>query len=229
MNFLGIRLTSKILDRYKLPDILYPMSLKALDTSLSENGEWPFGAMLHQLQTLSQSGDSDWLCLEPAMDRLAQILAPDDSRAVLVACAKEWWLEIGSVDLNGPIITIQRGDKLVAALQATDGGKLRVATYRPLDAKSAKYLTNLGLRPYQEYGVCMRENNWEYALDCSAGNGNWYAADRGESYLSCWRTGLGHVSGGDRDIHWWKLKDIPSRLPALVIAELGINYSYTEA
>ncbi len=54
------------------------------------------------------------------------------------------------------------------------------ACYRRLDAKSANYLIGLGLNPY-EGRVCMRENNWEYAKDASAGMGNWYADERGEA------------------------------------------------
>ena len=41
----------------------------------------------------------------------------------------------------------------------------------------------------------MRENNWEYALDCSAGNGNYYAADRGEAYLAGADLAVAKLSG----------------------------------
>ena len=176
---MDIRLKTATLAQYDLPDILYPVSLANFGAALSADGNLPFAPILYQLQVRSRAGDADWQNLEPAMERLAQILAPDDPRPVLSATAQEWWLEVGPVDLDGPIVTIQRGDKLIAAISATDGGRLRVATYRPLDAKSAKYLTELSLKPHPEHGVCMRENNWEYALGCSAGNGNFYAFMRG--------------------------------------------------
>ena len=123
----------------------------------------------------------------------AELLAPDDARDVISAAGDHWWLEVGPVDLGGKLVTIQRGDALIAAITARDDGRLRVAVFRPLDAKGAEYLIGLGQVPHPEHGVCMRENNWEYALDCSAGNGNHYAAERGEAYLSYWEKGLGWV------------------------------------
>ena len=227
MSILEIRLKSEMLAQYGLPDILYPMSLTAFDAALSQKGDWPLASMLYHLQMRSREGDADWENLEPAMERLAQILAPDDPRPVLSATAQEWWLEVGPVDLDGPIVTIQRGDKLITAISATHDGRLRVATYRPLDAKSAKYLTDLAVKPDPEHGVCMRENNWEYALDCSAGNGNFYAFTRGEAYLSYWEQGLGQVSDGTIQLQWTAMKSLLSRPPAIVVAELGINYSHS--
>lgn len=76
------------------------------------------------------------------------------------------------MDRGGKLVTIQRGDALIAAITARDDGRLRVAVFRPLDAKRAEYLIGLAQVPHPQRGVCMPENNWEYALDCSAGNGN---------------------------------------------------------
>jgi len=97
--------------------------------------------------------------------------------------------------------------------------------FRPLDAKSAEYLIGLGQVPHPEHGVCMRENNWEYALDCSAGNGNYYAADRGEAYLSYWEKGLGIRWDGSDVPEWRKQLDLVARPAARVVAELGIHYT----
>lgn len=220
MNPIGIRLKPGILSLYNLPDILYPISFTCLDNALGEGGDWSLFSMLFQLQIRAREGDVDWQHLEPAMVRLAQILAPDDLRPILSGSGATWWVEIGSVDLDGPIVTIQRNDKLVAALCATDGGRLRVAAYRALDAKSATYITGLAARPHPEHGVCMRENNWEYALDCSAGNGNLYAYMRGEAYLSYWENGIGSVSDGTKDMRWLAMRKLRSRPPAEVLAEL---------
>ena len=181
MSVIDLRLKPATLAHYDLPDILYPISLAAFNMALSDDSELPFASMLHQLQMRSKDGAADWQILEPAMDRLAQVLAPNDPRPVLSASGEEWLVEVGPVKLDGPIVTIQRGDKLIAAISKTDGGRLRVAAYRPLDAKSATYITGMAARPHPEHGVCMRENNWEYALDCSAGNGNFYAYMRGEA------------------------------------------------
>ncbi len=41
------------------------------------------------------------------------------------------------------------------------------------------------------HGVAMRENNWEYLLDASGSTAHWYAAERGEAYLSRWDKAIG--------------------------------------
>jgi len=190
-DFAELHLKPETLAQYGLPDIPYPVPATDLKSALRENGDLPLAVMLHGLQQRSRVGEAEWQQVEPAMDRLAELLAPDDARDVVSAAGDHWWLEVGSVDLGGKLVTIQRGDVLIAAITARDDGRLRVAVLRPLDAKSAEYLIGLGQVHHPEHGVCMRENNWEYALDCSAGNGNYYAADRGEAYLSYWEKGLG--------------------------------------
>ena len=189
-NFAELHLKPETLAQYGLPDIPYPVPATDLKSALLDNGDLPLAVMLHGLQQRSRDGEAEWQQVEPAMDRLAELLAPDDARDVISAAGDHWWLEVGPVDLGGKLVTIQRGDALIAAITARDDGRLRVAVFRPLDAKSAEYLIGLGQVPHPEHGVCMRENNWEYALDCSAGNGNYYAADRGEAYLSYWEKGL---------------------------------------
>lgn len=228
MTIVELRLKPETLDRYSLPDILYPMSLESFDAALGGEAELDFGQMLYQLQKRSRQGDVHWQQLEPAMGRLAQLVAPDDPRPVLSATGENWWLEVGPVDLNGPIVTVQRGNVLIAAMTATEEGRLRVASYRPLDGKSANYLLNLGLKPYLEYGVCMRANNWEYALDCSAGSGNFYAAERGEAYLSYWQSGIGNIPDSSQDPHWLAMKTLTSRAASVTVAELGIQHSLSD-
>src|SRR5690606_7701925 len=131
------------------------------------------------LQEAASDGEADWKHLEPAMSRLSAMLAPEDERDVISAAGDTWWVEVGPADLRDKLVTIQRGDNLIAAIVPRDDGRLRVAVFRALDARSARYLTGLGQVPHPERGVCMRENNWEYALDCSAGTGNYYASERG--------------------------------------------------
>ena len=228
MTIVELRLKPETLERYSLPDILYPMSIKSFDAALGDDAELDFGQMLYQLQVRSRKGDADWQLIEPAMDRLAQLVAPDDPGPVLSATGENWWLEVGPVDLDGPIVTVQRGDLLIAAMAATDEGRLRVASYRPLDGKSATYLLSMGLKPYLEHGVCMRANNWEYALDCSAGSGNFYAAERGEAYLSYWQSGIGNIADGSQDLHWLAMNDLTSRAASVTVAELGIQYSLAD-
>ena len=224
-NLAELQLKPETLERYGLPDIPYPMPAADMQSALVAGGELPLAVMLHGLQQRSRAGDTQWQQVEPAMDRLAELLEPDDAREVISAAGDHWWLEIGPVDLGAKLVTIQRGDALVAAITARDDGRLRVAVFRPLDAKSAEYLIGLGQVPHPEHGVCMRENNWEYALDSSAGNGNHYAADRGEAYLSYWEKGLGISWDGTDVPEWRNQKNVGARPAARVVTELGIYYT----
>ena len=221
-NRADLRLKQATLDEYGLPDIGYPVPANALESILFDGEELPLALMLRGLQEYSGEEDAPWRSLEPALERLAELLAPEDGREVLSAASERWWLEVGPVDLNAKLVTIQRGDDLVAAVTPREDGRLRVATFRPLDGKSAEYLIGLGLVPQPDGRVCMRENNWEYALDCSAGMGNYYAADRGEAYLSYWEKGLGISSDGSEVPVWRKQVDLVARPAAPVIAELGV-------
>lgn len=224
-NFADIRLKPEVLARYGLPDIAYPIASADLQDALTGGGELPLAMMLRGLQEVARDGETDWKHLEPAMSRLSELLAPEDERDVISAAGDTWWIEIGPVDLGGKLVTVQRGNDLIAAITPRDDGRLRVAVFRPLDAKSAEYLTGLGQAPHPEHGVCMRENNWEYALDCSAGNGNHYAADRGEAYLSYWEKGLGISWDGSDVPEWRKQLDLIARPAARVVTELGVYYT----
>ncbi|TXH33465.1 MAG: ADP-ribosylglycohydrolase family protein [Burkholderiaceae bacterium] len=74
----------------------------------------------------------------------------------------------------------------------------------------------------------MRENNWEYALDCSAGNGNYYAADRGEAYLSYWEKGLGISWDGTEVPDWRTQLSLVARPAAQAVVDLGVHHSLSE-
>ena len=224
-NLSDLHLKANVLERYQLPDIAYPIRKNDLAACLEGSGSLPLASLLHGLQQRSRDGEAEWKQLEPAMDRMAELLAPDDARDVVSAAGDHWWLEVGPVELGGKLVTIQRGDALIAAITARDDGRLRVAVFRPLDAKSAEYLIGLGQVPHPEHGVCMRENNWEYALDCSVGNGNYYAADRGDAYLSYWEKGLGISWDGSNVPEWRKQLDLVARPAARVVAELGVYYT----
>jgi hypothetical protein len=223
-NFTDIHLKPGVLGRYGLPDIAYPVPAEDLEAALTENVELPLAAMLFGLQQRNQDGKADWKKNEVAMERLAHLLTPDDRQEVVVTAGKNWWLEIGPVDLTATLVTIQRGDSLTAAITAREDGRLRVAVFRPLCAKSAQYLIGLSVVPDPEYGVCMRENNWEYALDCSALSiAHAYAADRGEAYLSFWERGIGISRDGAEVREWRKMKNLIARSPSLVATELKVH------
>lgn len=219
-----LHLKPAVLARYGLPDIAYPIAPADLQRALATGGELPLAQMLHALQQRSREANSPWRTLEPAMDRLAALLAPEDAREVLSAAGDTWWLELGPVDLTAELVTLQRDDDLIAAIRPRPDGRLRVAVFRPLDAKAARSLISLAMHPHPQYGVCMRENNWEYARDSSASTGNFYAADRGETYLSHWQDGLGQR----RDEvfpHWQAMRSLTPRPAARVATELGVYYT----
>ncbi len=227
-NFADVHLKPEVLARYGLPDIAYPIASADLKSAVDAGGELPLAMLLHGLQVSARDGGTEWKRPEPAMSRLAELLAPDDGRDVISAAGDHWWVEVGPVDLGDKLVTVQRGDDLIAAIAPRDDGRLRVAVFRPLDAKTAEYLTGLGQVPHPEHGVCMRENNWEYALDCSAGNGNRYASERGEAYLSYWEKGLGVSWDGTEVPEWRKQMNLVTRPAVQVVVELAVHHSLSE-
>lgn len=100
--------------------------------------------MLVGLQRRAAAGDIDWRALEPAMARLAELLAPDDDATATTLAGDDWWLELAPVDVTDEILTIQRDGELIAAIAPREDGRLRVAVYRPLDAESAGMLIRSG-------------------------------------------------------------------------------------
>ena len=189
----------------------------------------PFAELIYFLQVQSATGEADWRASEGARSRLAELLAPADQRKTITAAGPEWWLEIGPVDLARPVITIQRGEALIAAIQSREDGSLRIAGYRPLDARSARLLIDLALRPHPANGrVCMRPNNWEYALDCSAGAGQTYAAFRNEAHLAYWPRGMGGTAAGEPDGDGGHQGSPPARRPSHVAIDLGVAYAFGE-
>lgn len=192
-----IRLDHRVLAGYGLPDIPYPPIGAHID-----GDELPLAQMLRALQARSREGDAPWQSLEPAMDRLAALLTPEETAAAIVVTGQTWWLEIGPVNLTSPLVTIQRGGAVVAAIAAREDGRLRVAVFRPLDAKSAHVLIGLAQTPHPEHGVCLREHNWAYALDCASGSRHHYADSRSEAYLSIWEHGLG-IDGHGAPVPEW--------------------------
>ncbi len=221
--FAELHLKPDVLARCGLPSIAYPIAPEDLQSAIAEGGELPLPLMLYGLQQRAQDADAPWQDLEPAMAKLAELLAPDDDRDVLSAAGDTWWLEVGPIDLSEQVVTVQRGEDLIAGVRPRPDGRLRIAAFRPLDAKSASYLTGLAQLPDPVHGVCMRENNWQYALDCSGGMGNVYADQRGEAYLSYWQNGIGLTHDGHAIAGWHEKRALRPRPVTHVIAELGVH------
>jgi hypothetical protein len=226
-NFIEIQLKPQTLQRYGLPDIPYPMTIDDLQASLDDQ-DLPFATLLYNLQKRSEYDCPHWRDLEPAMSRLAQLLAPEADHEILTVASNDWWLEIGPVNLDTKIVTIQRENLLIAAINPREDGRLRVAIFRPLDAGSASRLIALGLNPHPEYGVCHRENNWEYALDASVGTGNLYRFEAGHAHLSIWEHGIGIYDDGTEDPKWCEMTTLTPRPAIQVMVELGIYYTISQ-
>jgi hypothetical protein len=93
----------------------------------------------------------------------------------------------------------------------------------PLCGRAIGLLTALAVRPAADGTVNMRENNWELALDASAGMGQSYAADRRIVYLSRWEFGIGISANGSEIPEWINERDCtPDRLYR-VAAQIDIH------
>ena len=227
-NFIEIHLKPQTLQRYGLPDIPYPITIDDLQATLDDEKGPPFATLLYNLQKRSEYDCPHWQELEPAMGRLAELLAPEADHEILAVASENWWLELGPVNLDTPIVTVQRQNLLIAAINPTKDGRLRIATYRPLDADSASRLIGLSHNPDPEYGICHRENNWEYALDCSVGTGNLYAFEAGDAHLSIWEYGIGIYSDGTHDPKWRDMLNLTPRPAIQVMTEIGIYYTISQ-
>ena len=213
------------LERFGLPDIAYPVPVDLLTDIVTSGGEFPFADQLYWLQEYSSLGECDWEALEPAMLRLAELLAEPDDRESAVVAGDSWFLELKPIDLSAATITVQRGDDLLAGIQPRPDGRLAVAIYRALDAKSIRYLLGLSCNPNEHGEVCMRPNNWEYALDQAFHTtGALYACDRGEAYLSMWEKGLGSVSDGSINPVFMAQRSISPIPLNLAAVQLGMYY-----
>lgn len=212
-------------ERYGLPDIGYPLPIDRLVAALANDGAIDFAELLFWLQQHSGVAGREFRQYEPAMARLAELIAPeDDARDLVTVMGDEWWLELGPVDLDAEIVTIQRDDELVVAIAPREDGRLRTAVFRPLDATSASKLIALSQNPHPEGGVCMRDNNWEYAKDAAAGMGQAYAAEEGAAYLSYWQYGIGILHDRTPSAVFRPHRMLTPRRPAVVAIELGIHY-----
>jgi len=214
-----VKLDPRLLARHSLPDADYWLS--AADAPpIEPEGPLPAQALLAGAQQRSSEDPAGWHSLEPAMARLSAILAVNGPARGLTLRADGWSLQLGSVDLSSMIVTIQRNDVLIAAIARGHGGGLLVTTFRPLDADSCLRLMALGATPAADGTVCMRPDNWEYALDSSVGMGNIYCADRGASYLSFWEFGLGIARGGALVADWREQRSAVPRPASLTQADL---------
>lgn len=126
------------LDVLGLPAIPYPVALPVFQAAVANDGEPPLADMLLGLQLRAADPRVDWQRMEPAMARLAELLAGDDMRErIAIECAP--WLEVAPVDPDHATLALVRGDLTLAAL-SFDGGRWQVAACRPLDGGALRLL-----------------------------------------------------------------------------------------
>ena len=155
-----------------LPAIPYPVALPAFQAAVANDGELPLADMLHGLQRRAAAPTADWRRLEPAMARLAELLASDDARESITTGGAGWWLELGPIDPGrNDILVLQRGPDLVAAIAPREDGRLRVAAYRPLDGHALETLLALAVLPAPPNDSADAPTCWERALHAAAASG----------------------------------------------------------
>lgn len=150
----------------------------------------PLDTKLFHLQLASARAGADLSALEPAMQRLLELLSTPTSEASIEAEAEAWWLEIGPVPLDQELITINRNGYLLGAMRPNEEGRLIASSFRPLDAHTLRLLTRLSARPHPRHGVAMRSSNWEYALDSAVTADNFYASNHDLPYLTHRASGI---------------------------------------
>jgi hypothetical protein len=225
-NFVEIEWNKTTLEKFGLPHIAYPVPMDALGQVGGTNSDIDFGQMLYWCQEFCSQKPSKWLDLESAMQRLVEIIAPEEPASLIEVGADFWALHAGIVDLDSKIVTIQRNNDLVAATVPYEDGTLVWSVYRPLDAQSLKKMILLSRRPHPEHGVQMRENNWEFALDASAQGGSFYASVEGKAYLSYWAGGLGVYADQTENDAYKAQRNLTAMPPNQVAAQLGVYFQF---
>lgn len=204
----------EVLGRLGLPPVPFPLPEKLRHEAAGE--EPPPAQLLYWLQCCSADPGADWLGLEYAMQRLLQRVASERDipsieplgPAVSAITCDQWWFQLSTVDPGQELVTLERDGYMLAALAPNEEHRLAIATYRPLDAASLALLTRLAAHPHPRYGVAMRVNNWELAVDTAAEPDNFMATEQGGPYLAHWPMGLGGVMADD----------IQAQLPATLTA-----------
>jgi hypothetical protein len=105
-EFADLHFSAAFLERHALPDIGYPVPLARFLDLVGTTDALDFAELLYWLQQQSSEAGRDFRQYEPAMARLAQLLAPEDDASDTASVqGNEWWMELGPVDLDAEIVT----------------------------------------------------------------------------------------------------------------------------
>jgi hypothetical protein len=219
-----ITLKQEFLIENKLPNIAYPVPISHADKIIEAGGETGFADMLFYLQEYSAYLKKSWEELEPAMLRLAEIIAPENDDPVGNIHTPDFYLNVQQRDMSIDVITMIRGDKVLVAIRPGFNFTIGITAFHPFDARTIQCLMEMAQHP-QNGSVYMRENNWEYSLDKAAPKfSSMYACDRGESYPSYWKNGLGVCDDGKIDHDLIRYHTRKQIMPNIVAAQIGCYY-----
>lgn len=194
----------------------------------------PLALLLHGLQRwASDPGlDGAWPPARggspaPAFERLqAQMrplihhLAGRDHRAWGTAQGDEWWLQLGAIDPEGPLVTLERAGQRLAAVAPGAGGGLVAAAWAPLDAEACRLLTGLARTVDGLTGADLRERAFLEAIALANGPASFRARMRGQTHLVAHERGIGREAGGPEA---QAPRPVPMR-PAELAIQLGAWY-----
>jgi hypothetical protein len=212
-----------------LPAIDYPIPNGAFEAVVLGGGHVPNPQLLAWLQGYAETDIEAWRTHWPAMTRIAELLmVPEDAPRGLIEAAN-WRLLLEPVDLAGDIVTVSRGEELVAALASGEHEIVKAAHYRPLDERAAEMLIGAGHRPAPDGTVCLRPNGFEYMKDQTASFGQMYAYEGGRCYLSYWPNGLGIDHRGEELPDWLVQRGLTPLPWRQLGAELVAQALYGEA
>ena len=208
----------------RLPCISYPIPYDDIKEITETGGNIEFTDLLFYLQQYSACLKEGWEELDPAMLRLTEILAQEDDNPVGNIYTPDFYIHLQPHDLSLEVITMIRGDRILAAIFPGSDFTVSMSAFHPFDARTMNFLMQMARHPHNG-GVCMRENNWEYALDMAAPTlGSMYACERGDSYLSYWENGLGVCSDGKIDSTFETYRTRKQIMPNIVAAQIGCYY-----
>jgi len=228
-EYIQIALKKAFLSKYSLPNINYPIPTASIKQVLDSYEDVCLQDILYWLQVYSASLKKDWESLEPALLRLSEIVATGDDESEGNIYTSEFYLNIRQIDIRSEVITINRGEKILVAIQPYLNFTLSISVFHPIDAKAISYLIDLGRIPHPDYGVDMRENNWEYALDMAAPKASsMYAKERGESHLSYWKNGLTLSKKDMIKMDLNQYLTMEQMKPNIVSAQIGTFYERME-
>jgi len=223
-EFTHMNLKLEFLMENKLPNIAYPVPISHFDKIIRAGGKIDFADMLFYLQEYSAYLKKGWEELEPAILRLAEITAPENDDPIGNIYTPDFYINIQQRDMSLEVITIMRGNKILVAIRPGVNFTIGITAFHPFDARTIQILLELAKHPYNG-NVCMRENNWEYALDMAAPKfSSMYACDRGESYPVYWKNGLGVCNNGKMDPDLKKYHTRKQIKPNIVSAQIGGYY-----